>query len=170
MRAAIISAFTILVSCGNPSTDSTIKEQVPAPTSLAVDLAGSGFPLTVELGDAATLGVDSAQVKWNEEAGQLEVRAGERFGILITEEPGDIPRLKADLQRDQLRTSTIIEEKNDRLIWRSAFPDEEIVFVHFYRVVEADGRMFVVQDDDHGRYSEADVSRMAGAVRTQQPV
>lgn len=170
MRAALICAFAILISCGDPSPDVDLQNQMTAPTSLAVDLDGSGFPLTVELGDPTTFGVDSAQVKWNEEAGQLEVRAGDRFGILITEEPGDLARLKADLQRDQLRTSTIVEEKPDRMVWRSTFPDEEIVFVHFYRVVEADGRMFVVQDDDHGRYSEADVYRMVDAVRTKQPV
>ncbi len=102
--------------------------------------------------------------------GQLELHAGERFSILVTEESGDIARLKADLERDQLRTSAIIEEQPDRLIWRSTFPDEDIVFVHFYRVIQVDGRSFVVQDDDRSRFSEADVSRMVAAVRTQQPV
>ncbi|MBK6341589.1 MAG: hypothetical protein IPF41_03095 [Flavobacteriales bacterium] len=170
MRATLsLFLSCLLIACGQQSADqaSTIEQVAP---SLAVDLAGHGFPLTVELGDAATLGVDSPTVRWNEDMGQLELHAGERFSILVTEESGDIARLKADLERDQLRTSAIIEEQPDRLIWRSTFPDEDIVFVHFYRVIQVDGRSFVVQDDDRSRFSEADVSRMVAAVRTQQPV
>ncbi|MBK8225855.1 MAG: hypothetical protein IPK70_01605 [Flavobacteriales bacterium] len=170
MRATLALLLSaLLIACGQQATEPASSTEQVAP-SLAVDLAGHGFPLTVELGDAATLGVDSPSVRWNEDMGQLELRAGERFSILITEEPGDIARLKADLERDQLRTSAIIEEQPDRLIWRSTFPDEDIVFVHFYRIVQAGDRAFVVQDDDRGRFSEADVSRMAAAVRTQQPV
>jgi hypothetical protein len=170
MRAilSLIMSF-LLIACGQQATEETLSTEQVVP-SLAVDLVGHGFPFTVELGDAAALGVDSPMVRWNEDMGQLELRAGERFSILITEEQGDIARLKADLERDQLRTSAIIEEQPDRLIWRSAFPDEDIVFVHFYRIVQADDRSFVVQDDDRSRFSEADVARMAAAVRTKQPV
>jgi hypothetical protein len=171
MRATILFTIALsLAACTGGGEAEATAEQSPAATSLAVDLAGHDIPLSIELGDPATLGVDSATVRWSEESGQLSVLAGERFSILVTEEPGDIARLKADLARDQLRTSTIIEEQPDRIVWRSVFPDVEIVFVHFYRIVEADGRTFIVQDDDRGRYGEADVARMMGSVRTRQPV
>jgi len=170
MRATILfSSALLLAACNGGGEAEAPTEQMPTATSLAVDLTGHDIPFTIELGDAATLGVDSPTVRWNEEFGYLYVQAGERFSILITEEPGDIARLKADLQRDQLRTSTIVEEKPDRIIWRSVFPDEDIVFIHFYQVVQADGRSFVVQDDDRGRYNEADVTRMVNAVRAKQP-
>lgn len=170
MRTTI--AFTMLLAltaCGETPGEEKDPASGTTATNLAVDLSGHDIPLSVELGDPATLGVDSPTVSWNEDMGQLELRAGNRFSILITEEPGDIARLKADLERDQLRTSTIIEEQPDRLVWRSTFPDEDIVFVHFYRVVQVDGRSFIVQDDDRGRFNEADITRMIGAVRTKQP-
>ncbi|MFN3875764.1 MAG: hypothetical protein ACK4L7_07630 [Flavobacteriales bacterium] len=170
MRAVSIAAFTLLAACGGQADQAPDPGQHPTAVGMAVDLSGHDVPIIIGLGDAAALGVDSAEVRWSEESGQLMVRAGDRFGLLITEEPGDIARLKADLERDQLRTSTIIEERPDRLVWRSAFPDEDLVFVHFYRIVQADGRTFIVQDDDHGRYSEADVARMIGSVRPKQPM
>lgn len=154
---------------GTDSGQDAVSDSTPA-ASLALDLHGFDLPLTVEFGDPATLGVDSPSVRLNEDMGQLEVQAGDRFSILITEEPGDITRLKADLERDQLRTSIIIEEQPDRLVWRSSFPDEEIVFVHFYLVLQVDGRTFVAQDDDRGRYNETDIARMIGSVRIKQPV
>lgn len=172
MKSALSFVLALsLQACGggaDPGQDSVMD--APPSASLAVDLHGFDLPLTVEFGDPATLGVDSPSVRMNEDMGQLEVQAGDRFSILITEEPGDIARLKADLERDPLRTSAIIEEQPDRLVWRSSFPDEEIVFVHFYRVLEVDGRTFVAQDDDRGRYNEADIARMIGSVRIKQPV
>ncbi|MBK9146783.1 MAG: hypothetical protein IPM12_03065 [Flavobacteriales bacterium] len=159
----------LLAACGAPPAEDQGAALIP-PASLALDLSGFDVPFSLELGDAATLGVDSPTVRWNEEFGHLSVQAGDRFSILITEEPGDLARMKADLDRDQLRTNSIVEEQPDRIIWRSAFPDEDIVFVHFYRIVEADGRTFIVQDDDRGRFSEADAARMMGSVRVKQPV
>lgn len=171
MRIPIIASLTLLLgACTGGSEQTTGSDQAPPAASLAVDLSGHGIPFSIEMGDAATLGVDTPTVVWSEESGQLSIWAGDRFSIIVTEEPGDIARLKADLARDPLRTSTIVEEQPDGLIWRSTFPDEDIVFLHFYRVVEAEGRTFIVQDDDRGRFSEADVRRMAGSVRTKQPV
>lgn len=170
MRATILfSSALLLAACSGGDAAEATTEQSPTATSLAVDLTGHDIPFSIELGDAATLGVDSPTVRWNEEFGHLSVQAGDRFSILITEEPGDIARMKADLGRDPLRTNSVVEEQPDRLIWRSTFPDEDIVFVHFYRVIQVDGRSFVVQDDDRGRYNEADVTRMANAVRVKQP-
>ena len=138
--------------------------------ALSVDLSGNDIPLVVELGDATTLSADAASTSWNEDAGRMEVKAGEHFGILISEEPGDLARLKADLERDALQTHQIILETPEHIVYRSQFPDAALVFVHFYRIVKADGREFVVQDDPDGRYNEADIERMARAVRTQRPV
>jgi hypothetical protein len=163
------AAAALFAACGTSPAGEAPTEH-PAATNLAVDLAGHGIPLTIEIGDAAILGTDSATVRWNEEFGHLTVQAGDRFSILITEEDGDIARLKADMERDQLRTNSIVEEQPDRIMWRSAFPDEDIVFLHFYRIVQTDGRAFVVQDDDQGRYNEADATRMMNSVRSKQPV
>lgn len=137
---------------------------------LSVDLEGNDMPLVVELGDAATLGVDAPSTAWNEETGRVEVKAGDHFSLLISEEPGDLARLKADLERDVLRTHQIIQDSPEHVVYRSQFPDDALVFVHFYRIIKVDGREFVVQDDPAGRYNEADIERMARSVRTQRPV
>lgn len=170
MRTLIaILVSTMLVACGEHKTSSSTEAE-PPPTSLAVDLRSHDFPFTVELGDPAILGVDSPSVRWNEEIGVLEVKAGDHFSIVLSEEPGDMASVKATLGRDLLATNEIITDAPDRLVWRAQFPDESIVFVHFYRIVEEDGRSFVVRDDGQGRFTEADIARMVDAVRTQQPV
>ena len=142
-------------------------EQSKPPLGSSIS-AEHDMPLEVDLGDRATLGVDSASVAWNEEFGELRVNAGERFAISVSEEPGDIARLKADLERDMLRKHTVLEETPDQVVYRSQFPDEDLVFVHFYRVITVGDRTFVVQDAAEGRFNEADVKRMVASVRLMQ--
>ena len=135
-----------------------------------LDLVKYDTPLLIELGDMVTLGVDSPTVKWNEEFGRLEVSAGDHFGLLITEEPGDLARLKADLERDMLRKHTVLEETPEKLVYRSEFPDEAGTFIHFYRTVQVGDRSFVVTDMEQKRYNEADVQRMVNAINVRGAV
>lgn len=169
----IILLTTVLMACGpgeQGSTEPVAAQDTTNTTLLSVDLGPQDMPLFVELGDATTLGVDAPAVEWNEERGCMEVAAGEHFAIVITEEPGDMARLKADLERDMLQKHTVLEESPEKLVYRSQFPDEDLVFIHFYQVVEVEGRTFTVQDKEEGRFNEADVARMARAVRTQRAV
>ena len=162
----------ILASCGGQhdgavqeATDSTAVTNTEAPAVL--DLSPFDTPLMIELGDLATLGVDSPTVMWNEEFGRLEVNAGDHFGMLITEEPGDLARLKADLDRDMLRKHTGIEEAPEKLVYRSEFPDDAGSYIHFYRPVHVGDRTFVVTDAEQRRFNEADVKRMLGSIKAK---
>ena len=167
----LLLTFGVLVGCAEPAATPEAPPTVDSTTTLlSVDLTAQDIPLFVEMGDAATLGVDAPQVEWNEEMGRVEVRAGDHFGITIREVVADLARLRADLDRDMLQKHTVIEEAPDRIIYRSQFPDEALVFVHFLQVVTAQDRSFIIQDDPNGRFNEADVARMAKAVRTQRAV
>jgi hypothetical protein len=161
----VLALLIGLGACNGRSTDdpgSTPVEEGSARGRI-IDLSQHDVPLIVEL-DQTMPGADTPEVRWNEEFGKLEVDAGERFRITISEERGDIARLKAGLERDMLRDHTIIEEEDDLVIYRSEFPDETIVFVHFYRVIEHEGRSFVIESHDQGRFNETDIRRMARAV------
>jgi len=175
MKAPILFVWVFLAfACGGPG--GTQEQALPeegnavAATATVLDLAPYDTPLLVDLGDLATLGVDSPTVKWNEELGQLEVWAGEHFGLLITEEPGDLARLKADLDRDMLRKHTVVEQTPERFVYRSEFPDDAGTYLHFYLTVHVGERSFVVTDMEQHQYNEADVRRMVNAVKAKPAV
>ena len=86
---------------------------------LIVDLGRYDMPLIVDLGDPATLGVDTPMVKWNEEFGRMEVSGGEHFELTISEEPADMARLKADLERSMLQQNTVLEETPEKIVYKS---------------------------------------------------
>ncbi|HRH37629.1 MAG TPA: hypothetical protein PK760_04760 [Flavobacteriales bacterium] len=173
MRNAILFVPIIaLFGCGEapPSAEQAPTSADSSKTMISVDLAEQQMPLFVEVGDAATLGTATPSVMWNEVMGRVELQAGEHFAITVMEEEADLARVKAGFDHDMLQKHTIIEETPDKLVYRSEFPDDAIVFIHFYQVVRAGARTFVVQDNPNMRFTEADVARMAKAVRAEPSV
>lgn len=163
--------MAVLCACGDGKREEAevLAAMAPESTRLLVDLRPYDVPMRLDLGERAMLGADSAIVRWNEEVGWLEVLAGEHCGLVVTEEPGDLTRLKRDLDQDPLQTHALLKDSTDRLVWRSQFPDDALVFLHFYRVVKAGDRVFVLRDLPSGRFNETDVQRMVDAVRTDEP-
>lgn len=163
-----------LVACGggsgtaDPGTSDTTATSVPATNN--VDLAAHDLPLLLSLPDKQLLGGADAQVVWKDQIGLLEVRAGEHFGLTIIEEPGDIARKKADLERDLLRKNTILKETPDLLVYRSEFPDDPaLVYIRFHQLVRVGDRSFVVEDIPELKFNEQDVERMTAAISAKQP-
>ncbi|MBK8340175.1 MAG: hypothetical protein IPK99_09410 [Flavobacteriales bacterium] len=173
-RYALLLSIALIAGCGDGKQDAVdrMAEEAAAAdsaTATVLDLSTYDTPLLVTPPDAQLLGGAKATAVWNEEFGRVEVRAGDHFALNIAEGPGDLARLKADLERDMLRKHTVIEETPDRIVYRSQFPDEALVSVHFLRVVQVAGRIFEVTDHDEGRFTEEDVRRMLVSVAAKQP-
>jgi len=168
--SAVIAATLLMSACGDGKSDAA-KEMAAAADSVkaasTVDLGQYQMPLLLEVPQ----GCPAPSIVWKDASGKLEIRAGERFGLTIMEDAGDMQRLKGDLDRDLLKKNTILQETPDELVYQSQFPDDStLVFIHFQRVVSAAGRSFVIQDMDNGTaFSKDDVDRMAGSISAKQP-
>lgn len=162
-----------MVACGDGKADAArqLAEQRDSTAApVLIDLSAHDVPLLLTPPDKQLTGGVDPTVTWKEEAGVLEVRAGDHFGLQITEEAGDLARLKADLDRDLLKKNTVISETHDLLIYRSEFPDDpSLVFIHFYQVRKVGDRTFVAQDVQDLRFNEQDVQRMATSLGVGSP-
>lgn len=167
----VCAAALLLFGCGDGKSDAAkgmAEVADSAAMAPAMDLAAYDLPMLLD--PPQQLGNDSVVVAWNEEFGHVSITAGDHFGMIVTEEPGDIGRMKGDLDRDLLRKNTIVEETPEMLIYRSSYPDDaDLVFVHFYRVVQAGDRLFVVESDPMGRFNEADVRAMVKSLSVKRP-
>lgn len=166
MKSALVLLFAVaLVSCGAPGTNEhtttgTEADNAATPNGDAIDLSQFHMPLVVNV---PRNGHEPMAVM-NEERGRAEVRAGEHFGLIVTEMQPDFARLKADLERDMLVKNTIVQETPDLIMYTSEFPDGTGTFTHFMQVVRIGGRTFVVEDLPDGRFNESDGKTMVGAV------
>jgi len=170
-HSLLILSMVLLGACGDGKKDVADGQALADENAqgLIVDLGRYDMPLIVDLGDPATLGVDTPMVKWDEEFGRMEVSGGEHFELTISEEPADMARLKADLERSMLQQNTVLEETPEKIVYKSQFPDDDLVFIHFQQVVTVGERTFIVRDADQGRFNEADVARMSNAVSSKTP-
>lgn len=172
----LLPLFLLLAACGDGKSEAAkaLADEAPATNGQAayvLDLTPFDMPLVVHLPEVLSPDVDSlyGKASWNEEFGQLRVMAGDGFGLTITEDDGDMPRLKGDLERHMLLRNTILQETPDLLVYSSQFPDEELVFIHFYKIVRSNGRTFVVESLPDRKFNEAEVQRMANAVHPVTP-
>lgn len=178
MKKALAALLVLIVaSCGDPPRPTIGANPVDTlaavaiPSDTVVDLAAFDLPLKLTAPDAeAALGVPLT-IRVNDERGWVEVDRGEHFRLCISEVDGDeLARLKADLQRDQLRKATVITERPDLLLYKQEFPaDPSLVFVHFLRKVNVGGRQFTVESAPDGRFNEADAWRMIASIAAGAP-
>lgn len=166
MKTALaLTCAVLLVACGAPGNseeDSGAAEAGNAPVASAttIDLSQFDMPLLVNVPQNG----HEPKAIMNEERGRAEVRAGEHFGLIVTEMEPDFARLKADLDRDMLVKNTITQETPDLIVYTSEFPDGTGTFTHFMQVVRSGARTFVVEDLPDGRFNESDGRAMVAAV------
>ena len=163
----------LLTACGDvPPAAEPIAgtDTTDAPVAPAIELSSHDLPLLLVPPDKLLNGGQDPTIVWKDETGTLEVRAGDHFGLMIREEPGDIARLKATLERDPLKNNAVLRETPELLIYRSEFPDDpSLVFMHYCQVVHAGDRTFVVQDVDDGTFNQQDIERMMAAISPKPP-
>lgn len=167
----ILAALLLLSACGDGQADAAKQLAAVADSAKAASvysLASYGMPLEVVMPG----GTPPPVIQYREETGELSVHAGDHFGLVITEGPADMARLKGDLERDLLRKNTIVQETPELLVFRSEFPDDTtLTFYRFHRSVVFGGRTFSVRDAENGpAWSLEDVQRMIAAVQPQQAV
>lgn len=169
-----ILALVVLAGCGGsaePASDGTpVPDSASTATLAPIDLSSHGLPLLLTPLDEQLADGQEPAIIWKDETGTLEITIGDHFGLVITEEPADIPRLKAALDRDLLRKNTPLRETPELLTYRSEFPDDpSLVFMHFYQVVKAGDRSFVIQDLEGKPYNQQDIDRMMAAISPKPP-
>lgn len=167
---ALAAWAMIFGACGDGKADAARKMAAAADSvrqAAVVDLEVHHLPLLLEMPD----GLQAPGMVWKDEVGKLEIRSGDHFAMDITEAPPDMARLKADLDRDLIRRSTILKETPDLLLYRSEFPDDtSLVYFHFYRSINASGRSFIIEDAQVEKpFTLPDVERMAAAIQPKKP-
>lgn len=165
LPSLLLAGILFGAACGTGNSETAMEAaNADLPQVAFTDLAEHHMPLLIE----TPAGGPEPTLLWKDEIGKLLVRSGDRLAIEIYEAPGDMGRIKADLDRDLLRKHTIVEEEPDLLIYRSEFPDDTtLVFHHFNRSITVGDRVFQVEDaqDDGTAYTLDEVRKMALMVR-----
>ena len=102
LPSAVVVTALLMSACGDGKSDAAKEMAMVADSVKAastVDLDQYQMPLLLEVPP----GGPAPSIVWKDVSGKLEIRAGEKFGLTIMEDPGDMQRLKGDLDRDLLK-------------------------------------------------------------------
>ena len=155
-----IPAIIFFASCGG----SKVEEEVILPGMMKVEFAVAGDTLSMIVPDSSKGKLDLIEQGW----GATELRIGENFQISVEEGEGDIAMLKNDIDIDDVyQLQKYVVDQPDLLFWESKIPIMPTSNFHFYSIIQAGGKSYIVKDIEAGiAYSEELVKEMVEAAKS----
>lgn len=148
-NAWILSAILfVLAGCDTGPTEATEKENKEKPVELpfeviTIDQDGYNLPIAVP---KEYLADNELNVEFNDAVGDIEVRCGEEYQLVISDLPSDTGALLERLERDLVFKYEVVEHVGDAMLYKQFLPNNERTFWHFYVVVEHDDSEYVIKD------------------------
>jgi len=146
----VVSAVIVLCSCGGETT-----VEKPQAGMMELDLTPQGLPISITIPDSSKGKMDIT-VK---SSGATEIKVGKTFAISISEGEGDITLMKSDIAgNDVNKFKRYVVDEPTSILWESAITDASEF--HFYTVVKAGEKSYLVEDIKGEMFSEEATKKM----------
>jgi hypothetical protein len=145
---ALIIISLVLGSCtsGEKEASKEVKGEPATPPDFElVTVNHEGFELPIGI-PLDYYDENELDVRFNEAVGQLEVRCGEVFHVIVLEEPGNIERHIERVETDLVFKNEMVVREDDALLYRQFLPNNDRSFWHFYVTLEYGDTEYVVKD------------------------
>jgi len=157
-----ISFSVTLMSCGGKK-ETTAK----VPGMMELDLTSHGLPITITIPDSSKGKVEVVDQSW----GATEIKVGKEFQVSISEGEGDISLAKSDVKNNDVnKFQKYIVEEPTAILYESKITEQPEH--HFYTVVKAGAKSFVIEDIKGELFSEQLAKNMlesAKAIKEKVP-
>lgn len=141
--SVVIVAAVAFMSCGGK------KEHTTAAGMMELDMSSYGLPVIINVPDSSKGKLEVEDAK----DGTKKIRVGKSFRIALFEDVGDITLKKSDVSGDEVKKlKRYIVDEPTTILYENQMTDPEF---HFYTIVKAGEKSFVVMDlDGEEMYSE----------------
>jgi hypothetical protein len=171
LYTALILALLATQSCQNQTSDSGHEKaalQLQANDSLFhVDQAGYNFNIILPKDLMISSNPD---IKVNEATGELNIRLGEHFWIVASQEKMDMNALKAAMNDDMLFKPEILEESSNSILYKRVLPDGTEYDYSFKSCSEISGKPYLFKTSEEGEFSKDSVTKMKQAISSIQNI
>ena len=151
-----IPTVAMLYSCGGPKTDDKPKMA----GMMDLDLSAQGLPLTITVPDSSKGKLEMVVQSW----GATEIKVGKNFEVSISESEGDIALAKSDIAgNDVNKFKRYLVDEPTAILWESQITDPEF---HFYTIVKAGDKTYVIEDIKGDMFSESDTKIMVESAKS----
>lgn len=130
---------------GNGTNENSTEVLEESPAVQRLDISEEVFNLSIALPQDYALD-NPPRIDFNPAFGHLEVKCGDVFGLIITEESGDINEVIEQLERDLVFKYEIEEQTSNSLLYKQFFSGNNQEFWHFYVILPGSETNYVVRD------------------------
>ena len=155
------ASLLAVAGCGNGTADGNANADVPQ-GMVAADLSAQGLAILVNAPDSSS---GPLEIMENAQGG-ADVKVGKNFQMTITEGAGDMTMMKSDITSDAVRKFIkYVAEEPSALVWEWQIEGMEPEF-HFYAIIKAGDKSFVVRDVEGEIFSEKAATDMLNAAKS----
>jgi hypothetical protein len=167
LLASIITTVVALEAChSNEPQAPQAEAQVavnPNDSLFTVNEAGYNFQIALP---KDLMIANAPEIAVNEATGELNIRLGEQFWIVATQEQMDLASIKHELEEDMLFTNKVVEESNNSLLVQRILPDGTTYDYSYQSLNQISGKPYVFKTSEEGEFSMESVNRMRQAIST----
>lgn len=162
----LIAFLSLLAfSCGDKSGEENTDSAAIADTDSLVVITGLSEEMSMVF-PKELLMREGLDMNYNANFGQMEISAGDGFGILITEEPWTMKEEKENLSNDQLFSYKFETENDSALVFQSLLPDGEPHSYQFVMCRNINGKNFVIRTESMQQFNHRHLTEMEKAVNS----
>ena len=165
LLAGIITTVVAFEACNSSETQAPKAENQitlnPNDSLFTVNEAGYNFQIALP---KDLMIANSPQIEVNEATGELNIRLGEQFWIVATQEKVDMAAIKHELEEDMLFTNKVVEESNNSVLFQRILPDGTTYDYSYQSLSEISGKPYVFRTSEEGEFSMESVNRMRQAI------
>lgn len=130
---------------GNGVSEDSNEVVEQGPTVQRLDISEEVFQLSIAIPQDYALD-NPPRINFNPAFGHMEVKCGDVFALIITEESGNIDETIEQLERDLVFKYEIEDQTNRGLLYKQFIPGSDREFWHFYVMVPGSETGYVVRD------------------------
>lgn len=103
---------------------------------------------------------------FTDDFGRVNVQAGKRFHIVISDNEANLDQKKSELSNDIFYKTSFIKEQDDLLVYEQSLPDGSQKQFHFIQSIPVDGGKITVCSEPKGKFKESHIDRMLKSAKS----
>lgn len=167
----VLMLATAIVSCDSEkdvATDPNHGFEVAAGDSLFI-VGDPGFRVGFTL-PKDLMAANEADVAFNSNTGQLEIKLGAKFQLDIAQENVSIQDLKDELADDQFFSFKFFDETEKSMMYQPVLPDGQAFYYHYVEQLSFDSVEYVVRTSPSGEFALENIKNMKRTIQSLKPV
>ncbi|MDZ4822489.1 MAG: hypothetical protein SH856_03420 [Flavobacteriales bacterium] len=165
----LLSTASILFSCNETPPGVPLAVATTSTTDSIITVSQSVFKFSCVF-PKEFLSANPADIHFNDASGELEMKAGEDFGLVMTEGKPNLAYIKKDLEEDLMWKVKMVENDSRKIVYQRHLPDGSAYLMQFIQHIQLAGKDYTVRTAPQGSFNEQQLEVMRKVVDSMNAI